>query len=209
VQNSFFGQVVNVTACPDCAGQGTRIKSPCKDCRGQGRVQEEVTIPIEIPAGIEEGQYLTMRGEGHRGPNGGPSGDLMVVLHEAHDDRFERRGLELHSGTRIPFTTAALGGAVRVPTLEGQVELKIPAGTQSGKLMRLRGKGMPELHGGARGDLYVKVEVQVPEKLGAREIELLKELQSIWGAGGDADAKDGSAKAGGGGASNKSRFFNL
>jgi molecular chaperone DnaJ len=208
VQNSFFGQVVNVTACPDCAGQGQRIKSPCKDCRGAGRVQEEVTIPIDIPAGIEEGQYLTMRGEGHRGPNGGGAGDLMVVLHEARDARFERRGLELHSDAHIPFTTAALGGAVRVATLEGQVELKIPAGTQGGKLMRLRGKGMPELHGGARGDLYVKIDVQVPEKLGARETELLKELQSIWN---DGEAKGGTVadKGGSGGASGKSRFFNL
>jgi molecular chaperone DnaJ len=205
VQNSFFGQVVNVTACPDCGGQGQRIKTPCKDCRGQGRVQEEVTIPVEIPAGIEEGQYLTMRGEGHRGPNGGGAGDLIVHLHEARDERFERRGLELHTEAHIPFTTAALGGAVRVATLEGNVELKIPAGTQGGKLMRLRGKGMPELHGGARGDLYVKVDIAVPEKLGKREEELLKELQGLW------DAKDGSAagKGSSGGSSGKSRFFNL
>lgn len=207
VQNSFFGQVVNVTACPDCGGQGTRIKSPCKDCRGAGRVQEEVTIPIDIPPGIEEGQYLTMRGEGHRGPNGGSSGDLIVHLHEARDARFERRGLELHSEAHIPFTTAALGGTARVATLEGPVELKIPAGTQGGKLMRLRGKGMPELHGGARGDLYVKVDVQVPEKLGKREEEILRELQALW------EAKDGAAGVGkggsSGGASGKSRFFNL
>lgn len=189
VQNSFFGQVVNVTTCPDCNGQGTQIKTPCKECHGQGRVQEEVTIPIEIPAGVEEGQYLTMRGEGHRGPNGGGAGDLIVILHEAKDERFERRGLDLHTATEIPFTTAALGGSIRVPTIDGEVELKIPAGTHSEKLMRLRGKGLPELHGGAEGNLYVKVRVHVPEKLGKREEELLKELKTIW------EGKDGGTKS--------------
>jgi len=198
VQNSFFGQVVNVTTCPDCAGQGQRIKSPCKDCHGQGRRQEEVTIPIEIPPGIEEGQYLTMRGEGHRGPNGGAAGDLIVILHEARDERFERRGLDLHAEAAMPYTTAALGGAIRVATLEGVVELKIPAGTQSGKLMRLRGKGLPELHGGARGDLYVKVDVSVPEKVSGREAELLKELRQI---------EEGAAHKGGGAGKGKSFFF--
>jgi molecular chaperone DnaJ len=190
VQNSFFGQVVNVTTCPDCNGQGQQIKTPCKDCHGQGRVQEEVTIPIDIPAGVEEGQYLTMRGEGHRGPNGGSAGDLIVVLHEAKDERFERHGLDLHSEAVIPFTTATLGGTIRVPTLDGDVELKIPAGTQSEKLMRLRGKGLPELHGGVEGHLYVKVRVHVPEKVGKREEELLKELQTIW----DESAKKGTDK---------------
>jgi molecular chaperone DnaJ len=199
VQNSFFGQVVNVGTCPDCGGQGQKIKTPCTACHGQGRVQEEVTIPIEIPAGVEEGQYLTMRGEGHRGQGGGAAGDLIVILHEAKDDRFERHGLDLHSEAPIPFTVAALGGTIRVPTLDGEVELKIPAGTPSEKLMRLRGKGMPELHGGVHGHLYVKIRVQVPEKLGKREEELLKELQGIW---------EGPAAKQGGGAG-KSKFFCL
>jgi molecular chaperone DnaJ len=159
-------------------------------------VQEEVTIPVEIPVGVEEGQYLTMRGEGHRGPNGGGSGDLIVHLHEARDARFERRGVDLYHTAEIPFTTAALGGSVRVPSLEKDLDLKIAAGTQNDKLMRVKGKGLPELHGGAHGDLYVKVRVTVPEKLGRREEELLKELQSIW---------DGSSGKGGG--SSKSRFF--
>jgi molecular chaperone DnaJ len=179
-QNSFFGQVVNVTSCPDCAGTGQQIKVRCKDCNGQGRALEEVTLPIDIPAGVEEGQYLTLRGEGHRGAHGGGAGDLLVVIHEARDEHFERRGIDLHGRANIPFTTAALGGAIRVPTLDGEVELKIPAGTQSDTLMRLRGKGLPELHGGSHGHLYVKVHVETPQKLGARETELLKELQTLW-----------------------------
>ncbi len=180
VQNSFFGQVVNVTTCPDCSGSGQRMKTLCSACSGQGRVQEEVTLPVEIPAGVEEGQYLTLRGEGHRGPQGGAAGDLIVIIHEKHDERFERRGLDLHTTAEIPFTTAALGGTIRVPTLDGEVELKVPAGTQTEKLMRLRGKGMPELHGGVHGHLYVKVHVTVPQTLGTRETELLKELQTLW-----------------------------
>ncbi|MCD6023545.1 MAG: molecular chaperone DnaJ [Fibrobacteria bacterium] len=193
-QNSFFGQVVNVTACPDCGGTGQQIKVRCKDCNGQGRVQEEVTLPIEIPAGVEEGQYLTLRGEGHRGPHGGGAGDLLVVIHEARDERFERRGVDLHGKADIPFTTAALGGSIRVPTLEGDVELKIPAGTQSDTLMRLRGKGLPELHGGAHGHLYVKVHIDTPQKLGARETELLKELQALWEAPASKGGKESGSK---------------
>lgn len=193
-QNSFFGQVVNVTACPDCGGTGQQIKVRCKDCNGQGRVQEEVTLPIEIPAGVEEGQYLTLRGEGHRGPHGGGAGDLLVVIHEARDERFERRGVDLHGKADIPFTTAALGGSIRVATLEGDVELKIPAGTQSDTLMRLRGKGLPELHGGAHGHLYVKVHIDTPQKLGARETELLKELQALWEVQPSRAGKEGGSK---------------
>ena len=199
-QNSFFGQVVNVTACPDCGGTGQQIKVRCKDCSGQGRVLEEVTIPVDIPAGVEEGQYLTLRGEGHRGPNGGGAGDLLVVIHEARDAHFERRGVDLHSKADIPFTTAALGGAIRVPTLDGDVELKVPAGTQSDTLMRLRGKGLPELHGGAHGHLYVKVHIDTPQKLGDRETELLKELQTIWQGSHAKGAKDSKDKS-------KSFFF--
>jgi molecular chaperone DnaJ len=170
VQNSFFGQVVNVTTCPDCSGTGQQIRTRCKDCNGQGRR-------------LEEGQYLTLRGEGHRGPNGGASGDLIVVLHEAEDPNFERRGTDLHAKADIDFATATLGGAIRVATLDGEVELKIPAGTQSDALMRLRGKGLPQLHGGGHGHLYVKVHVHTPQNPGSRETELLKELQQIWQSG--------------------------
>ncbi len=180
VQNSFFGQVVNVSTCPQCGGTGQQVKTRCPDCAGQGRVMDEALVQVDIPAGVEEGQYLTLRGEGHRGPQGGPSGDLMVVIHEAKDEFFERRGADLHCAMEVPFTTLVLGGAIRVPTLEGEVDLKVPAGTESEKLMRLRGKGLPELHGKDHGHLYVKLHAHTPQGLGARETELLKELQAIW-----------------------------
>jgi len=180
VQNSFFGQVVNVTTCPQCGGTGQQVKTKCPDCGGQGRIMDEALVQVDIPAGVEEGQYLTLRGEGHRGPQGGASGDLMVVIHEAKDDFFERRGADLHCAMDVSFTTLALGGAVRVPTLEGEVELKIPAGTESEKLMRLRDKGLPELHGKNHGHLYVKLHAHTPQALSGRETELLKELQKIW-----------------------------
>ena len=159
---------------------GQQIQTRCTNCSGSGRVLEEVTIPVEIPAGVEEGQYLTLRGEGNRGPNGGAAGDLLVVIHEEKDGFFERHGSDLHCTVEIPFTVLVLGGDIRVPTLEGEVELKIPAGTQSEKQMRLRGKGLPELQSAGHGHLYVKLHAHTPETLGARETELLKELKAIW-----------------------------
>ena len=180
VQNSLFGQIVNVTTCPQCNGMGQQIKVRCADCSGQGRVMDEALVQVSIPAGVEEGQYLTLRGEGHRGPNGGTAGDLMVVIHEQKDEFFERRGPDLYCTMEVPFSALALGGAIRVPTLDGEVDLKIPAGTETEKLMRLRGKGLPELHGRDHGHIYVKIHMQTPQNLSARETELLKELQTIW-----------------------------
>jgi molecular chaperone DnaJ len=180
VQSSFFGQVVNVTTCPHCEGMGTRIKDKCGSCEGNGRTLGEVTLSVDIPAGVEEGNYLTLRGEGHRGPQGGPSGDLLVAIREKEDSFFERRGTDLHCTVEVPFTTMALGGEIRVPTLDGEVEMKVPAGTQSETPMRLRGKGLPPLQGTTRGSQYVKLHVHTPEKLGARETELLKELHTLW-----------------------------
>ena len=179
VQSSFFGQIVNVTTCPECQGIGTLIKTKCATCVGAGRNQEEVTISIDVPPGVEESNYLTLRGEGHAGPQGGPSGDLIVAIKEAEDDTFERRGVDLYSQVEVPYTTVALGGDIRVKTIDGEVDLKIPAGTQSEKLMRMRSKGLPDINGHQRGSQYVKIHVHTPENLSAKEIEVLKELEKI------------------------------
>lgn len=179
VQSSFFGQIVNVTACPECMGSGTLIKTKCTTCQGQGRALDEVTISIDVPAGVEESNYLTLRAEGHAGPNGGPSGDLIVAIKEAKDDFFERRGTDLYCQVEVPYTTVALGGDIRVTTIEGEVDLKIPPGTQSEKLMRLRGKGLPDLNGHQKGSQYVKIHVHTLENLNARETELLRELEKL------------------------------
>ena len=180
VQNSFFGQVVNVATCPHCQGAGSTVKSKCKDCEGAGRLMEEVQISIDIPAGIEESNYLTLRGEGHRGPNGGAAGDLLVAIKEQRDEYFERRGNDLHCTVELPFTTLSLGGDARVKTIEGEVDLKIPEGSQSEKVLRLKGKGLPDLNGGLRGSLFVKLHCHTPSDMSVKEIELLKELQKIW-----------------------------
>ncbi len=179
VQSSFFGQIVNVISCPECNGLGSTIKTKCPVCRGAGRNQEEVTLSIDVPAGVEESNYLTLRGEGHAGPSGGPSGDLIVAIKEAKDDYFERRGVDLYCQVEVPYTAVALGGDIRVRTIDGEVDLKIPAGTQSEKLMRLRNKGLPDLQGQHKGSQYVKIHVHTPENLSSEEIELLKELEKV------------------------------
>jgi molecular chaperone DnaJ len=179
VQNSIFGQIVNVTTCPECSGMGSTIKNRCSDCSGTGRVMGETNLSIDVPAGVAESHYLTLRGDGHRGPNGGPSGDLLVAIKETADDYFERRGNDLYCQAEIPYTTLALGGETRVRTLDGEADLKIPAGTQSEKIMRLRGKGLPDVNGSQRGSQYVKIHVHTTENPGEREIELLRELEKI------------------------------
>ncbi|HLP42650.1 MAG TPA: molecular chaperone DnaJ [Fibrobacteria bacterium] len=179
VQSSFFGQIVNVTSCPECNGSGTHIKTKCASCQGQGRALDEVTLSIDVPAGVEETNYLTLRGEGHAGPQGGASGDLIVAIKEARDEYFERRGTDVYCQVEVPYTTVALGGDIRVQTIDGEVDLKIPAGTQSEKLMRLRNKGLPDLNGREKGSQYVKIHVHTPESLSTREIEILKELEKI------------------------------
>lgn len=180
VQSSFFGQIVNVTTCPDCQGSGTTFKQRCKDCEGTGRKAEEVQISIDIPAGIEESNYLTLRGEGHRGPFNGPSGDLLVAIKEHKDEFFERRGNDLHCTVEVPFTTLALGGDIEVKTLDGQAEVKVPEGTQSEKVLKLKGKGLPDLNSGHKGNLFVKLHCHTPTELSGRELELLRELQKLW-----------------------------
>ena len=153
--------------CPRCRGAGQTIEKPCRACRGEGRVEKSAKIKIKIPAGVEDGTRLRSSGQGEGGARGGPAGDLYVVLHVEAHDIFQREGTDLFCSVPISFARAALGGEVKVPTLEGSAVLKVPAGTPSGKVFRLRGKGLPEVHGRGLGDLHVKLYVEVPTRLNA------------------------------------------
>lgn len=151
--------------CPRCRGAGQTIEKPCKSCHGEGRVEKTTKITIKIPAGVEDGNRLRSTGNGEGGTRGGPAGDLYVVLHVAAHDIFQREGTDLFCSVPISFARAALGGEVKVPTLDGSAVLKTPPGTPSGKTFRLRGKGLPDVHGRGVGDLHVKLYVEVPTKL--------------------------------------------
>ena len=151
--------------CPRCRGAGQTIEKPCHTCHGDGRVEKTAKIKIKIPAGVEDGTRLRSSGQGEGGARGGPAGDLYVVLHVEPHEIFQREGTDLFCSVPISFARAALGGEVKVPTLEGSAVLKVPAGTPTGKVFRLRGKGLPEVHGRGVGDLRVKLYVEVPTKL--------------------------------------------
>jgi molecular chaperone DnaJ len=155
--------------CPRCRGAGQTIEKPCHTCHGDGRVEKTSKIKIKIPAGVEDGTRLRSSGQGEGGTRGGPPGDLYVVLHVEPHDIFQRDGTDLYCSVPVSFVKAALGGEVRVPTLEGSAVLRVPAGTPSGKVFRLRGKGLPEVHGRGIGDLHVKLYVEVPTKLNATQ----------------------------------------
>ncbi len=163
--------------CPHCAGEGTVNRNPCKQCAGEGRVAQERTLKVRIPAGADDGTQLRLTGEGEGGLRGGPPGDLYVVVHVREHPFFTRRGLDLHCTLPITFTQAALGGEVVVPVLDGTATLDVPAGTQNGDALRLKGKGMPALQGRGRGDACYHVVVEVPTKLTARQKELLQEFE--------------------------------
>lgn len=167
--------------CPDCNGQGTLIKEKCSDCRGSGRTSETTKLAVKIPAGIDSGQRLKLRGEGEAGTNGGPAGDLYVVVEVKPHPIFERDEFDIHCEVPISFPQAALGSEVDVPTLEGTVKLKIPAGTQSQKRFRLKGKGIAHVGGRGRGDLLVTAVVEVPTKLNGEQKQLLEKFAEISG----------------------------
>ena len=167
--------------CPTCHGSGKQIKDPCTSCRGEGRVKTTKTVEVNIPAGIDDGQRIRLSGEGEPGQHGAPSGDLYVVVHVKAHKTFERNGLDLHCELPISFATAALGGEVEVPTLEGKVKLTIPQETQTGRRMRVKGKGIKSLRSSATGDLYCHVLVETPVNLTDRQKELLEEFERISG----------------------------
>ncbi|MCV6606467.1 MAG: molecular chaperone DnaJ [Porticoccaceae bacterium] len=162
--------------CPNCRGRGTVIKDPCTSCHGQGRVEEQKTLSVNIPAGVDNGDRIRLSGEGEAGPEGGPSGDLYVQVSVREHDIFHRDGRNLYCEVPISFTDAALGGELEVPTLDGRVKLKIPTETQTGKLFRVRGKGVAPVRGGGTGDLLCRVVVETPVNLSDEQKELLKQL---------------------------------
>ena len=162
--------------CPHCRGSGTVISTPCSECGGHGRTQETRTLSVKIPAGIDDGDRIRLAGEGEAGENGGPSGDLYVQVRVREHPIFEREGNNLLSEVPIAFATATLGGEIEVPTLSGKVLLKIPAETQTGRVFRLRGKGVKALRGGATGDLLCRVVVETPVKLNKKQKQLLDEF---------------------------------
>jgi molecular chaperone DnaJ len=175
-QQGFFSVM---RTCPNCSGRGQIVSDPCKTCRGAGRVEKEKTLEVKIPAGVETGSRLRVSGEGEAGPNGGPTGDLFVVVHVKEHEIFERQGANLYSAVPITFAQAALGADIKVRTLDGEEDLKIPAGTQTGTVFRLRSKGMPALGGRGRGDLFVAVTLITPKTLTKEQRKLLEQLAEI------------------------------
>lgn len=175
-QQGFFSVM---RTCPNCQGKGRIIRTPCKECHGNGRIEKEKTLEIKIPAGVETGSRLRVGGEGEAGVNGGPSGDLFVVLHVKEHESFERQGANLYSAVPVTFAQAALGADVKVKTLDGEEDLKIPAGTQTGSVFRIKAQGMPVLGGRGRGDLFVAVTLITPKTLTKEQRKLLEQLAEV------------------------------
>jgi molecular chaperone DnaJ len=178
VSRSVFGEFVRTQACPTCGGSGRKIETPCTECQGAGRVVEERRLEVTIPPGIHDGQRIRLSGEGHAGPAGARAGDVYVQVHVRHDPRFVREGNDIFSTVDLTITQAALGAAVTVPTLDGDLELDFEAGTQPGEIRVLRGKGMPVLQGYGRGDQRVLVNVVVPRRLSDEQRRLLAEFDA-------------------------------
>jgi molecular chaperone DnaJ len=175
-QQGFFSVA---RTCGTCRGAGQVIKTPCKECKGAGRVQKEKQMEVKIPAGVETGSRLRVQGEGEAGTQGGPAGDLYVVIHVAEHEEFERQGSNLYEAVPITFAQAALGADIMVKTLDGEEKLKIPLGTQTGTVFRLKGKGMPQLGGRGKGDLFVSVSVVTPTSLTREQRRLLEQLAEV------------------------------
>lgn len=176
ISKTFLGTIQQVRTCPRCRGAGEVIANPCQACGGEGRVKGESTVTVKVPPGVSEGHYMTMENQGNAARNRGETGDLIVVFYEEEHDIFTRQGDNIICQMPISFTMAALGGELTVPTLDGDYSLKIPSGTQSGKVFRLRGKGVPHLNSHGNGDELVQVAVWTPDKLSSEDRELLQRL---------------------------------
>jgi molecular chaperone DnaJ len=181
VQRGLLGQVVTSRPCPTCAGTGQVIPDPCPQCAGDGRVRSRRTIPVKIPAGVEDGMRIRLTGHGEVGPGGGPAGDLYVEVHERPHPVFTRDGENLHCRVTLPMTAAALGTTLNLKTLDGETDLDIKPGTQSGSVLTLRAQGAPRLRATGRGNLLVHVEVQTPTRLDPEQEKLLRELAALRG----------------------------
>jgi molecular chaperone DnaJ len=181
MRRSVLGQLVTSGPCQECSATGEVIPSPCETCRGEGRVRGSVHLPVEVPAGIDDGQRLRLSGRGPAAPRGGANGDLYVTIRVRQHTRFERHGDDLHVAHRIAMTQAALGATVTIATIDGDEELAITAGTQPGRVLLLRGRGVPSLRSGRRGDLHVHLDVEVPTKLTAEEADLLANFAELRG----------------------------
>ena len=178
-QKSFFGQVISVTPCPTCAGEGTIISSPCRKCRGEGRVRQEENVVVKVPPGVATGQYMTMRGIGNVGPRGGGKGDILVVFEVEEDPRFERDGEDLYCEVLVTYPQLVFGADVEVPTVSASVTLHVPPRTESGQVFHLRGRGLPRVNASGVGDLHVRLQLYTPEELVAEEETLIKRLGEI------------------------------
>ncbi|MCA0143890.1 molecular chaperone DnaJ [Blastococcus sp. LR1] len=181
VQRGFLGQVVSTRPCPTCSGTGQVIPEPCPKCAGDGRVRARRTISVKVPAGVEDGMRIRLTGHGEVGPGGGPAGDLYVEVHEIPHPVFTRDGEDLHCRVTLPMTSAALGTTLSLDTLDGEEDLDIKPGTQSGSVLTLRAHGAPRLRATGRGNLVVHVEVQTPTRLDAEQEKLLRELAALRG----------------------------
>jgi molecular chaperone DnaJ len=179
VQRSFLGQMVTVSPCPGCGGEGQRIERSCAACGGRGLTPGTRTLTVEVPAGVSTGDYLTLRGQGNAGLRGGPRGDVAVIMQVEEDPRFVRDGADIIFDLPITFSQAALGAEVEVPTVTGSARVRIPAGTQSGRLLRMRERGLPHLQSGGRGDQIVRVLVWTPTALTPETEALFQRLAEL------------------------------
>ncbi|HUV37776.1 MAG TPA: molecular chaperone DnaJ [Patescibacteria group bacterium] len=177
VSRSLFGQFVNVTTCSTCQGEGSIIKDPCSDCKGDGRRKGSRSVEVKIPGGVTTGNYISLEGLGDSGPRGGPPGDLIIVIEELEDKVFERHGYDVLCDLPVSFTQLALGARVEIPTLDGKAALKIPPGTHSHKIFRLKGKGIQMLHSHGRGDQLVRLVAWTPQELSGPEKKKFEELE--------------------------------
>lgn len=182
VRSGIFGQFVSVSTCPTCRGTGEVLNKACSYCHGEGRIKKEKQISVQIPAGVDTGNYITLRGEGNVGRRGGPKGDLIVEIYIREDSRFTREGDNLRMKVPISYKTAIEGGKIKVPTLDGRVKLTIPPGTKSGRVFLLKGKGMGSLYGGRKGDILVETYIWTPKKVSKKARQLIEELDNELGS---------------------------